>query len=60
MQPTKQDLRTASVMAHNFTKHGVLFVPMPVTSEEDHHILLAQAQQRLDQLAAEAAVEEGV
>jgi len=58
MKASKKDLRDAAVMASTFTKHGVLFVPMPVTSEEDHHQLLGEAQQRLDILAAQAEAEE--
>jgi hypothetical protein len=51
-------IREAMAMAQTFAKHRVLFVPMPVTSEEDHHQLLGQAQQRLDILAAQAEAEE--
>ena len=49
-------VRAALVMAQTFAKHGVLFVPMPCESTEEHAKLAAEAWKKLDDM--EAAVEE--
>ncbi|MEO8644566.1 DUF1382 family protein [Pseudomonas sp.] len=47
------DLRKAAEAANTYIKAGVLFVPMPVLSAEDHTELVAQANTRLDQIIRE-------
>lgn len=53
-----KDLRAMSIMAEIFTKHGVLFVPIPVTSAEEFKRLQTEAWQKLDEIEAAAAAEE--
>ena len=47
------DLRKALEVAHAYAKAGLLFVPMPVLNETDHHKLVADAAERIDQLIEE-------
>ena len=49
-------VRAALVMAQTFAKHGVLFVPMPCESDEEHAKLAAEAWKKMDDM--EAAAEE--
>lgn len=53
-----KDLRAMAVMAQTLTKHGVLFVPMPVASEEEFKRLQTEAWQKLDDMEMAAAAEE--
>ena len=55
MRANVKDLRAALVLAQTFAKHGVLFVPMPVATAEEHAELSAKAWKKLDdmELAAE-------
>lgn len=50
-----KDLRAMAVMADTFTKHGILFVPMPVASEEEFNRLQTEAWQKLDDMEMAAA-----
>jgi hypothetical protein len=50
------ELRAMALMAQTFTKHGVLFVPMPVTSEEEFKRLQTEAWEKLDAMEAAAEV----
>lgn len=47
------DLRKAIEVANAYTKAGILFVPMPVLNEADHHDLVQQASQRIEQILEE-------
>lgn len=47
------DLRLALEMAHRLAKAGVVFVPVPVLSNEDKAILVRDAYMRLDQIEKE-------
>jgi len=47
------DLRIALEMAHSLAKAGVVFVPVPVLSDEDKAILVRDAYMRLDQIEKE-------
>ena len=40
-------------MAHSLAKAGVVFVPVPVLSDEDKAILVRDAYMRLDQIEKE-------
>lgn len=55
MRANVKDLRAALVLAQTFAKHGVLFVPMPVATAEEHAELSAKVWKKLDdmELAAE-------
>lgn len=44
------DLRKAIEVANIYVKAGILFVPMPVLSEEDHAARVKEADARLDLL----------
>lgn len=48
------DLRKQIEAANLYTKHGVLFVPMPVLNPDDYQALIQQADQRLGQLCEES------
>lgn len=52
------DLRKAIEVANAYTKAGILFVPMPVLNEADHHDMVQQASQRLEQIIAETESEQ--
>lgn len=45
------DLRKALEVVDVSRKAGILFVPIPVMSAEDHSSLIAQVDSRLEQLA---------
>ena len=47
------DLRLALEMAHSLAKTGVVFVPVPVLSDEDKAILVRDAYMRLDKIEKE-------
>ena len=51
------DLRIALEMAHGLAKAGVVFVPVPVLSNEDKAILVRDAYMRLDQIEKETEKE---
>ncbi|MBF8780986.1 DUF1382 family protein [Pseudomonas fulva] len=51
-------LRQALQMANTFVSHGIRFVCVPVTDEADHASLLAQVDECLERLAAQAEAEE--
>lgn len=48
------DLRKQIEAANLYTKHGVLFVPMPVLNPDDYQALIQQADQRLGKLFEES------
>lgn len=48
------DLRKAIEVANAYTNAGILFVPMPVLNEADHHDLVQKASQRIEQILEEA------
>lgn len=50
-------IRAALVLAQTFARHGVLFVPMPVASQQEHDELVAKAWAKLDELEANAGDE---
>ena len=52
------DLRIALEMAHSLAKAGVVFVPVPVLSDEDKAILVRDVQTRITQIEKEAEKEE--
>jgi len=52
------DLRLALEMAHSLAKAGVVFVPVPVLSDEDKAILVRDVQTRITQIEKEAEKEE--
>lgn len=56
------DLRKAAEVANSMLKAGILFVPMPVADAEEHARRVAEAGDRLEQMAqaAEAAEKGGV
>jgi len=45
-------------MAHSLAKAGVVFVPVPVLSDEDKAILVRDVQTRITQIEKEAEKEE--
>ena len=45
------DMRKALAVVDVLRKAGILFVPMPVMSAEDHSSLIEQVDSRLEQLA---------
>lgn len=47
------DLRKAIEVANAYTNAGILFVPMPVLNEADHHDLVQQASHRIEQILEE-------
>ena len=52
------DLRLALEMAHSLAKAGVVFVPVPVLSNEDKAILVRDAYMRITQIEKETEKEE--
>ena len=52
------DLRRALEMAHSLAKAGVVFVPVPVLSNEDKAILVRDAYMRITQIEKETEKEE--
>lgn len=52
------DLRKALEMVNVMVKAGILFVPMPALSDADHANLVAQAADRLEQIAEEAEIQQ--
>jgi len=48
------DMRKALAMAHEMSKAGLLFVPMPVVSPEEFATLARHAHERLGQIAEAA------
>lgn len=51
-------LRGAGEVAQTFIRHGILFVCMPVLSDEDQIDLVRQSEDRLERLAQIAEAEE--
>lgn len=47
------DLRKAILMANEFVKAGIDFVPVPVLSNEDKTILVRDVEMRLNQIENE-------
>jgi hypothetical protein len=52
-----KSIRAALILAQAFAKHGVLFVPMPVSTPAEREEMVAKAWAKLDEL--EAAQEDG-
>lgn len=52
------DLRKALETAGVYANADILFVPMPVLNEADHHDLVQQASQRIEQIIAETESEQ--
>ena len=50
-QASAAKMREALKVVELFKKNGILFVPVPVTSDDDQVNLLVDAQGRLEQLA---------
>lgn len=53
------DLRKTLEAANTLTKAGIMFICMPVLDEQDGLQLVAQAAQRLDQLASQIEAQDG-
>jgi hypothetical protein len=49
-----KSIRAALILAQTFAKHGVLFVPMPVSTPAEHEEMVAKAWAKLDELEAAA------
>jgi hypothetical protein len=45
-----KSIRAALILAQTFAKHGVLFVPMPVSTPAEHEAMVAKAWAKLDEL----------
>jgi hypothetical protein len=46
-------IREALKMAHQFAKLGLVFVPVPTMTADDHNKMVDEAQRRLDAMVAE-------
>ena len=53
------DIRKAILVANEFVKTGIDFVPVPVLSDEDKAILVRDVQMRLSQIENESEVNNG-
>ncbi len=53
------DLRKCLEMANSLAHIGIRFVPIPVATDEEFQVLLAESLQRLEQIAVEAEKSEG-
>ena len=53
------DILNAILVANEFVKAGIDFVPMPVLSDEDKAILVRDFQMRLAQIENESEVNNG-
>lgn len=53
------DLRKSLDMANVLAKAGILFIPTPVSSQQEANVRTAEAQSRLDEMAR-AAEREGL
>jgi|LGOV01.1.fsa_nt_gb hypothetical protein len=57
-QASPVDMRKALKVVEVLKKNMILFVPVPVTSDEDHSQLIADSADRFEQLAQQAEQEE--